>query len=114
MSFRLGNRRKRQRRIFAQGCVSGDLSGFFFPTLDNRWIADDFDLSLIIGKTHSPAEPLLVQASKLRLIRVMIGRAQKRATQPTPGDIRETSFYRFVFHNIDLVKVMLREPECIS
>src|SRR5882757_10279244 len=45
---------------------------------------------------------------------MVIGRSQKRATQPTPGDIREISFYRIAFYNIDLVKVVLREPESVS
>src|SRR6476661_5658718 len=45
---------------------------------------------------------------------MVIGRAQKRAAQPTPGDIRETSLYRVAFYNIDLVKVALREPESVS
>ena len=60
MSFRFRSRRKRQRRLFAQGCVSRDLSGFLFPALDHRGIADDLDLPLIIGKAQSPAETLLV------------------------------------------------------
>jgi len=45
---------------------------------------------------------------------MVISRAQKRATQSTPGDIRETSLYRIAFYNIDLEKVALREPECVS
>ena len=45
---------------------------------------------------------------------MVISRAQKRAAQPTPGDIRETSLYRIAFHNIDLVKVAVREPERVS
>src|SRR6266446_5681730 len=45
---------------------------------------------------------------------MVIGRAQKRAAQPTPGDIGETSLYRIAFYNIDLVKVALRESECVS
>jgi hypothetical protein len=45
---------------------------------------------------------------------MVIGRAQKRAAQPAPGDIREISFDRIAFYNIDLVKVALGEPECIS
>ena len=44
----------------------------------------------------------------------MISRAQKCAAQPTPGDIRETSLYWIAYYNIDLVKVSLREPECVS
>src|SRR5215831_7043242 len=44
----------------------------------------------------------------------MIGRAQQRAAQSTPGDIRKISFYRIAFYNIDLVKVALGEPECVS
>src|SRR6516162_4659177 len=44
----------------------------------------------------------------------MIGRPQKHAAQSTPGDIREISLYRVTFHNIDLVKVALGEPECVS
>src|SRR6476659_8885787 len=111
MSFHFRSRRKRQRRLLAQGCVSGDLSGFLFPALDHRRIADDLDLPLIIGKAHSPAETLLVQAAQVRLISVVISGAQKRAAQPAPGDIREISFYRIAFNNIDLVKVALGEPE---
>ena len=45
---------------------------------------------------------------------MVIGRAQKRSAQPTPGDIREISFYRIGFYNIDLIKVPLGEPECVS
>jgi hypothetical protein len=45
---------------------------------------------------------------------VVISRAQQRAAQPTPGDIREISFYRIGFYNIDLVKVALGEPERVS
>src|SRR5262249_33688848 len=75
---------------------------------------DDLDLPLIIGKTHSPAEALLVQTPQLWLVSVVIGRAQKRATQPTSGNIRETSFYRVAFYNIDLVTVALSEPECVT
>src|SRR6266403_2999395 len=45
---------------------------------------------------------------------MVISRAQKRSAQPTPGDIRETSLYRIAFHNIDLVKVAVREPERVS
>ena len=45
---------------------------------------------------------------------MVIGRAQKRAAQPTPSDIGETSLYRIAFYNIDLEKVALREPECVS
>ena len=45
---------------------------------------------------------------------MVIGRAQKRAAQPTSCHIRETSLYRVAFYNIDLVKVALREPECVS
>ena len=45
---------------------------------------------------------------------MVIRRAQKRAAQPTPGDIREISFYWVTFYNIDLVKVALGEPECVS
>src|SRR5438067_4770483 len=45
---------------------------------------------------------------------MVISRAQKRATQSTPGDIREISLYRVAFYNIDLEKVALREPECVS
>ncbi len=45
---------------------------------------------------------------------MVISRAQKRAAQPTPGDIREISFYRIAFYNIDLVKVALGEPERVS
>src|SRR5437763_4962744 len=114
MSFRFRSRRKRQRRLFEQGCVSRDLSGFLFPALDHRGIADDLNLPLIIDKAQSPAETLLVQASQLRLVRMVISRAQKRATQSTPGDIREISLYRVAFYNIDLEKVALREPECVS
>src|SRR6266513_3166635 len=114
MSFRFRSRRKRQRRLFEQGCVSRDLSGSLFPALDHRGIADDLNLPLIIDKAQSPAETLLVQASQLRLVSMVISRAQKRAAQPTPGDIRETSLYRIAFHNIDLVKVAVREPERVS
>src|SRR4029453_12704232 len=45
---------------------------------------------------------------------MVIGRAKKRAAQPTPGDIGETSLYRIAFYNVDLVKVALREPERVS
>ena len=45
---------------------------------------------------------------------MVIGRAQKRAAQPTPGDIREISFYWIAFHNVDLVKVALAESERVS
>src|SRR6266403_3773871 len=45
---------------------------------------------------------------------MVISRAQKRAAQPTSGDIREISLYRTAFHNIDLVKVAVREPERVS
>jgi acyl carrier protein len=114
MSFRFRSRRKRQRCLFAQGCISRDLSGFLFPALNHRGITDDLDLPLVIGKAQSPAETLLVQASQLRLVSMVIGRAKKRAAQPTPGDIRETSLYRIAFYNIDLVKVALGEPECVS
>src|SRR5262249_40440634 len=114
MSFRFRGRRKRQRRLFVQGCVSRDLSGFLFPALDYGGIADDLDLPLIIGKTHSPAEALLVQTPQLWLVSVVICRDQKRSTQPTSGNIRETSFYRVAFYNIDLVKVALSEPECVT
>jgi hypothetical protein len=50
----------------------------------------------------------------LRLISVVIGRAQKCTAQPTPGDIRETSLYWIAFYNIDLVKIALGEPKRIS
>src|SRR5678816_2973453 len=98
MSFRFRSRRKRQRRLFEQGCVSRDLSGFLFPALDHRGIADDLDLPLIIGEAQSPAETLLVQASQLRLVSMVVSRAQKRAAQPTPSDIREISFYWIGFY----------------
>ena len=100
--------------MVAPGCVSGHLSGFLFPALDHRRIADNLDLPLIIGKAHAPAETPLIQAAQLRLVSVVIGRAEKRAAQPTPGDIREISLYRIAFDNIDLVEVALREPECVS
>ena len=45
---------------------------------------------------------------------MVISGARKRAAQPTLGDIRETSLYRIAFYNIDLEKVALREPECVS
>jgi hypothetical protein len=71
-------------------------------------------LALIIDKAHTPTETLLIQASQLRLIRVVIGRAQKGATQATPGDIRKISLYWVAFYNIHLVKVALGEPERVS
>src|SRR6476660_6224369 len=114
MSFHFRSRRKRQRRLLAHGCVSSDLSGFLFPALDHGWIADYLNLALIIGKAESPAETLLVQAAQLRLVRMVISRAQQCAAQPTPGDIREISFYWIGFYNIDLVKVALTESECVS
>src|SRR5262245_4343307 len=114
MSFGFRNRRKRQRRLFSQRCVSRDLSGFLFPAFDHRGIADDLDLALILSKAHSPAETLLVQASQLRLVSMMIGRAQKRAAQSTSGNIREISFYRIAFCNINLVEVSLGEPKCVT
>jgi hypothetical protein len=45
---------------------------------------------------------------------MVIGRAQERAAQPTPGDVREISFYRIAFDNVDLIKVALREPKRVS
>src|SRR5512133_2838457 len=79
MAFGFRSRRKSQRRLFTQRRVSGDLSGFLFPALDHRGVTDDFDLALILSKVHSPAETLLIQASQLRLVSMMIGRAEKRA-----------------------------------
>ena len=45
---------------------------------------------------------------------MVIGRTQKRATQPAPGHIRETSLYRIGFYYIDLIKITLREPKSVS
>jgi hypothetical protein len=45
--------------------------------LDQRWIADVFDLALEIEKTHAPAEALFIKAAKLRLVAVVVGRPEQ-------------------------------------
>ncbi|PYJ13529.1 MAG: hypothetical protein DME94_10720 [Verrucomicrobia bacterium] len=64
MPFRFQCRRKFKRACFAQGCIGRDLSGFLFPALDQLRIAHNVDKS-----------------AELRLIIVIIRRAQKRSAQ---------------------------------
>src|SRR5262245_62752317 len=82
MAFRFRSRRKRQSAFLAQCCVGRHLASFIFPALDELRVAYDLDLPLIIRKAHAAAETLLVQAPQLRLISVVIGRAQKHSAQP--------------------------------
>src|SRR5205814_188651 len=62
--------------FFANGRIGDDLARLFLPLFDQSGIGHDLDLSLIIGKTHPPAEALFVKTAKLRLIIVMIGRTK--------------------------------------
>ena len=111
MPFGFHNRRKRQRAFSAQRCVRRHLSGFVFPAFDQRGVAYDLDLSLVFGEAHLSAETLLVQAAQLRLVSVMIRRAQKRSAQPAPRHIGEISLYRIAFDNVNVVEVALSESE---
>src|SRR5206468_825125 len=114
MPFRFRGRRKRHRAFFAQSCVSRHLPRFVFPALDQGGVAYDFDLPLVIGKTYATAETLLVKAAQLRLIIVMVSRAEERSAQSASRDIREISLNWIRLHNVDLVKVAISESECIS
>src|SRR5262245_16998790 len=114
MAFGFRSRRKRQSAILAQCCVGRHLASFIFLALDELGVVYDLDLPLIIRKAHAAAETLFVQAPQLRLISVVIGRAQKRSAQPAPRHIREISLYRIAFYDIDLVKIALSKSECVS
>ena len=100
--------------FFANGRIRDDPARLFLPLFNQSGIGHDFDLSLIIGKTHPPAEALFVKAAKLRLIVVMIGRTKKRSAQTTTGDIREISFDRLRQRGLDFVKIVVRELKCPS
>src|SRR5713226_9600432 len=71
--------------FFANGRIRDDLARLFLPLFNQSGIGHDLDLSLIIGKTHPPAEALFVKAAKLRLIVVMIGRTKKRSEERRVG-----------------------------
>ncbi len=49
-----------------------------------------------------------VESAQLRLIVVMIGRAEQRAAEPAARDIREISLERFALRHLDRVKIILR------
>src|SRR6266849_2849961 len=98
--------------FFANGRIRDDLARLFLPLFNQSGIGHDLDLSLIIGKTHPPAEALFVKAAKLRLIVVMIGRTKKRSARTTTGNILEISFDRLRQRGLDLVKIFVRELKC--
>src|SRR5437899_3778427 len=95
--------------LFANGRIRDDLARLFLPLFNQSGIGHDLDLSLIIGKTHPPAEALFVKAAKLRLIVVMIGWTKKRSARTTTGNIREIAFDRLRQRSIDVVEFFVAE-----
>src|SRR5438105_14785592 len=105
MPLRFGLGRKCLRRFLPESCKRGHLARVFLPFLDHSWLVDDLDLVLVFRKTHLPAEALLVQASQSALVVVMIGRAEKRATEFAARDVGKVSLDRLGLSNVDLVKI---------
>src|SRR5580700_1194197 len=113
MPFRLGRGGKRRGSFFAQRGERRYFARFFLPLLDRSRIANNSDLALVIGKTHSPAKVLFVQISQTCLIAMMVRRAEQRPAQLTARDVGEIAFDRFRLGDVDLVKIFSRKTKSV-
>src|SRR6476620_7422214 len=112
MPFGVSRARKRNRRLRILHMISRYAPRLLFPLLDHGRIADDVDLALVIGEAHPPAEARLVKITKLRLIGVMVRRAEQRAAQPAARDIRKIAFQRLRLRDFDCVEIVAQTGEC--
>src|ERR1043166_10306399 len=94
MPFSVRGTRERLRRLGVLNVIGRDVARLFFPLLDDGRIAHDLDLALVIGETHAPTETRFVKITQLRLVSVVIRRAEQSPAQPAPGDIREVALHR--------------------
>ena len=108
MSFRVRVAVESRRRLLVFRRESRDAARLFLPLLNYRGITHDFDLPLKILEAHPPAVTLFVKRAQLRLIGVMIRRAEQRAAHAIARDVREVSFDRLGLCYFDVVEILLR------
>ena len=111
MALRLGRTGEGERRLFLQRHVGGYAARLFLPALDRLGVGHDLDLPLVIGKAHPPAETLLIETAQLRLISVMIGRAEQDPAQPVSAPRGEIAFDRFGLSDLGAIKIVLFAQE---
>src|SRR4051812_7190672 len=89
VTFSFGITRERDGWLLPFRPITGYVPRLLFPFLDHRRITHDFDLTLIVGEAHPPAEARFVKTAELRLIGVMIRRTEERPAQPAAGHVRK-------------------------
>ena len=111
MTFHLSRVGEGGRGLAGFAGIRRDIARLLFPFFHHRRVADDIDLLLIIEEAHPPAEAGLVKGAQLRLIIVMIGRAEQRAAEPAARHVGEIALERFALDDLDRVKVVARTGE---
>src|SRR5947208_15463373 len=91
MPLSFGFSAKCTHRFLPQGREGGDFTSSFFPFFYQERIIHNFDFSLKFGEIHPAAEALVVKAAKLRLITVMISRAEKGTAGSLAGNAGKMS-----------------------
>src|SRR5437868_7268378 len=96
MPLSFGFSAKCTHRFLPQRREGGDFTSIFLPFFYQERIIHNFDLSLKFGEIHPAAEALLVKPAKLRLITVMISRAEKGTAGSLAGNTGKISLHWFV------------------
>src|SRR5438552_3709600 len=73
----------------------------------------DFDLPLVLGKRHPPAETLFVETAQPRLVTVVVRRPQHSSAEPAPGHAGKVSLQRLRLGHFYLVKILTGKTERI-